>query len=197
MEADIAQVLISEEKIQQRNEQMAQEILAFYEGSENGLVIVAVLSGSTIFLADLIRLLPIKLEIGFVSVSSYPGRTTESIGATLNALSVPELRGRDVLIVDDILDSGNTLRLVQGRIREERPHAVQTAVLLRKPDKAPSDVVAEFIGFDIDDEFVVGYGLDFDGHYRNLPFIGTLRPSLFVGVDEQTANTENATGCED
>lgn len=183
MQGDIDKILISEERIQARNHEMAKDILASYEGSQNGLVIVAVLSGSTIFLADLIRLLPIKLEIGFVSVSSYPGRTTESIGAKLNALSVPQLRGRDVLIVDDILDSGNTLRLVQGRIKEEKPHAVQTAVLLRKPAKAPSDVVAEFIGFDIEDEFVVGYGLDFDGLYRNLPYIGTLQPSLLSTPD--------------
>ncbi|MHC5108550.1 MAG: hypoxanthine phosphoribosyltransferase [Planctomycetota bacterium] len=178
MDSDIESVLISEEQLSNRIAELATEINKAYEGSERGLVIVAVLSGSMIFLADLIRRLPIKLEIGLVSVSSYRGRTIHSLGAELEALSVPELRNRDVLIVDDILDSGRTLRLVQGRITEEEPHAVRTAVLLRKPDKAPSDVQVDFIGFDVEDQFVVGYGLDFDGHYRNLPYIGTLRPHL-------------------
>lgn len=116
------------------------------------------------------------LRIGLVTVSSYPGSSTRSAGAKLLTSSYPELQNRDVLLVDDILDTGGTLRLVQRDIRAAAPRSMRTAVLLRKMGKAPPDVTVDFVGFDIEDVFVVGYGLDYDGLYRNLPHIAEWRP---------------------
>lgn len=180
MEDDIARILISEDRLARRVGQMADEIAAGYPDVEDGLVLVTVLCGSVIFLADLIRQLPIKMKIGLVTVSSYPGATTESKGARLLRDLTVDVKGRDVLVVDDILDTGNTLRIVHSALKTREPRSVRTAVLLRKPDKAPDDVPVEFVGFDIEDSFVVGYGLDFNDHYRNLPHIAVLKPELYL-----------------
>lgn len=174
------------------------------------LVLVPILTGSMVFVADLIRELPRRLRIGVVSVSSYPGASLESKGAMIRGALPAELRGKHVLVVDDILDSGATLRLVTGIVAEQRPASVRTCVLLRKPWLANADSAAtpaatapptaashrchddarppeathpadprphvDYVGFDIPNEFVVGYGLDYDDYYRNLPDIVTLRP---------------------
>ena len=140
---------------------------------------MTILSGSVVFLADLIRELPFQMKLGLMTVSSYRGATTEAgevrLGQELNL----DVADRHVLVIDDILDTGGTLRRVRQRLEELGAKSVKTCVLLRKPSKAPGDVPAEFIGFDIEDEFVVGYGLDYADHYRNLPYIGVLRPELY------------------
>jgi hypoxanthine phosphoribosyltransferase len=177
---DIAQILIPRERIAQRVAEMAAELDAVYGQAEEGLTIVTILSGSIIFLADLIRQLPIRMKIALITVSSYSGATTSSRGASLVSELKGEIRGRHVLIVDDILDTGGTLRLVTARLREQAPASVRTCVLLRKPSKAPPDVSADFVGFDVDDVFVVGYGLDYNDLYRNYPHIGVLRPELYA-----------------
>lgn len=180
MEHDIARVLIPREEIARRVAGMADEIARTYSNGDAELTLVTILSGSLIFLADLIRCLPMRMKIGLVTVSSYPGATTASRGAKLLSEIRADIRGRHVLVVDDILDTGNTLRLVIERLRQQGPASLRTCVLLRKPDKAPPDVHADFVGFDIDDVFVVGYGLDFNDLYRNYPHIGILRPELYA-----------------
>ena len=179
MERDIARVVISESHLAERVRGMAGEIAASYPDLEEGLTLVTVLSGSIIFLADLIRHLPMKMKIGLITVSSYRGKTTESQGPRVLADLKGDVAGRHVLVVDDILDTGNTLRFVQARLAAQEPRSLKTAVLLRKPAKAPPDVVVDFVGFDIEDEFVVGYGLDYGDHYRNLPHIAVLKPELY------------------
>jgi len=138
------------------------------------VVMIPVLAGSIIFYADLVRRLPVALATELVSVSSYRGATTESLGAALVGALPENLAGRHVVIVDDILDSGRTLGLLRSAIAEQQPASLRICVLLRK--ERPRDVAVEvdLVGFDIPDLFVVGYGLDYDGHYRNLPDIRML-----------------------
>jgi hypoxanthine phosphoribosyltransferase len=178
MEGDIDRILLTREQIHDRVRAIALDIAEAYNGSDAGLTIVPVLSGSIIFLADLIRELPLKMKIALLQLSSYRGATTA--GAEIRTVLdlVGDVAERHVLIVDDILDSGRTIRHVQNRILAKGPASVRTAVLLRKPDRAPPDIRVEHIGFDIEDAFVVGYGLDYDDHYRNFPHIGVLKPQL-------------------
>ena len=139
------------------------------------VVMLPVMTGAVVFVADLIREMPLKLSMSVVTVSSYPGQATRSKGAALRGSLPDNLAGRHVVIVDDILDSGGTLELLRGAIMEQGAASVRACVLLNKLDvpKKPG-VLAEHIGFDIPDEFVVGYGLDYDGFYRNLPDIRIL-----------------------
>jgi len=178
MERDIERILLYHEQIRERVRQMAREIAAAYDRTDPSLTLVPILSGSIIFLADLIRELPLKMKIALVQVSAYPGRTVEAQQPRTVIELAGEVAGRDVLIVDDILDSGRTLRSVRAMISERRPASLRTAVLLRKAGKSPPDVPVDFVGFDIEDLFVVGYGLDFGDHYRNFPHIGVLRREL-------------------
>ncbi len=181
MEADIDHVLFSREDIARRVSEMASDIARTYHDEEDvGLTLVTILSGSLIFLADLIRELPMRMKIGLITVSSYPGKSTSSQGARVLQELNTDVTGRHVLVVDDILDTGNTLRYVCGQLREAEPASIRTCVLLRKPSKAPPDVQADFVGFDIDDVFVVGYGLDYDDHYRNFPHIGVLHERVYA-----------------
>lgn len=178
METDIARILIHREQIQARNRALAAEIAATYNGEPVGLTLVPILSGSIIFLADLIRELPLRMKLALVQISTYPGAAT-SPGDPRTVLELSgDVAGRDVLIVDDILDSGRTLRRVQAMVRARGARSVRSAVLLRKPTKAPPDVPVEFVGFDVDDLFVVGYGLDYNDLYRNYPHVGVLHAEL-------------------
>lgn len=179
MQGDVESILLTEAQISRRVEELGREIARFYQDSQDGIVIVPILSGSIVFLADLIRKLPIRMRIGMAIASSYVGTTIRPEGARLLARLLPRIKDREVLIVDDILDTGGTLRLVQQNIAEGEPRRICTAVLLRKPGKAPPDVAVDFVGFDIEDRFVVGYGLDYNDLYRNLPYIGVLRPELY------------------
>ncbi len=178
MEADIARILIHSSEIAARNRELANEIAAHYADHDSGLTLVPILSGSIVFLADLIRHLPLKMKLALVQVSTYPGATTRPADPKTILELTGDIEGRHVLLVDDILDSGRTLRRVQAMIRERNPRSLSTAVLLRKPDKAPDDVMVEFVGFDIEDLFVIGYGLDYNDLYRNYPHVGVLHPEL-------------------
>lgn len=186
MHDDIAEVLISTEMLQARVAELGACITEHYrdaaeqttDGKHEGVTLITILSGSIVFLSDLIRHLPIRMNLGLITVSSYPGPAITSQGTRVEDVSLPDVRNRRVLIVDDILDTGGTLRAVQKLLGEAGAADVRTVVLLRKQSKAPADVPVEYVGFDVDDHFVVGYGLDYDGHYRNLPFIGTLKPSV-------------------
>ncbi len=179
MDKDIERIMISERELAVRVKEMASQIAACYPSLDTGLTLVPILSGSVIFLADLIRHLPMKMKLGLITVSSYRGATTQAGGPELLMDVDVDVRDRHVLIIDDILDTGGTLRFVRSRLAERRPRSIRTAVLLRKPDKAPDDVTADFVGFEIADEFVVGYGLDYDGHYRNFPHIAVLKPEHY------------------
>ncbi len=178
LDADIARILFHRDQIEARVRALAADIAAVYNGETTGLTLVPILSGSIIFLADLIRHLPLKMKLALVQVSTYPGKATSPREPrTVLALS-GNVTDRHVLVVDDILDSGRTLRRVHAMIRERRPRSLRTAVLLRKPAKAPPDVPVDFVGFDVDDLFVVGYGLDYNDHYRNYPHVAVLHPEL-------------------
>lgn len=172
---DVTRILLPADAIQRRVREMAAEVSRDFEADGGArLVIVPVLTGAFMFLADLVRDLPHKIRIEVVTVSSYPGASTVSKGAALVGVLPKDLEGRDVLIVDDILDSGQTLGLLQDEIRTRHPRSVRTCVFLRKRCQRTREVACDYVGFDIPDEFVVGYGLDFDGYYRNLPYVGVL-----------------------
>ncbi|MCC5827931.1 MAG: hypoxanthine phosphoribosyltransferase [Phycisphaeraceae bacterium] len=177
MRDDIDKVLIDRKTIAHRVRQIAERIVADLP-DERELILVPILTGSLIFVADLIRHLPLYLRIRLLSVSSYPGSATRSRGSIVRdeLTSLPgSLAGGHVLLVDDILDSGGTLKLARNLLLERGPASLHTCVLLRKPRDAALHVPADYVCFDIPDEFVVGYGLDYNDYYRNLPDIVTLR----------------------
>ncbi len=176
MESELSRILFTPEQIRSRIRDLAREIETAYPDLDAGLTLLPILSGSIIFLADLIRELPLKMKIAMVQLSAYPGATTIAREPKIVMDIQGEIAGRHVLIVDDILDSGRTLRRVRQLVDEHEPASVRTAVLLQKPARKPPDLSADFVGFDCEDLFVVGYGLDYDDHYRNLPCIGVLRP---------------------
>lgn len=178
LSSDIDRILLRRDRIQERVREMGHEIAETYGEDDRGLTLVPILSGSIIFLADLIRELPLKMKIALIQLSTYPGKTTTALEPELVMELTGDVKGRHVLLVDDILDSGKTIRKVRSMIAEHEPASLRAAVLLRKPSKAPQDLPVDFVGFDIEDLFVVGYGLDYDDHYRNLPHIGVLREEL-------------------
>lgn len=172
---EIRSVLISRARLARRVHALARQIEKDFAGRD--LVIIALLNGTVLFLADLIRGLSLPLRLDFIGVSSYRG------GAGPGGLIfTKELRldvgGRDVLLVDDILDTGRTLARVMATLRPLQPRRVKICVLLDKPARRLENIAADYVGFTIPDEFVVGYGLDFGEKYRNLPFVGLLQPDI-------------------
>lgn len=153
--------------------ELAREIERDFKGRD--LVIAALLTGTVLFLADLIRRLSLPLHLDFIGVSSYRDGTTSSRLIVTKELRL-DVKGRDLLLVDDILDTGKTLNSVQAKLRRLKPATLKTCVLLNKPSRRKVRVDAEYIGFEIPDLFVVGYGLDYAERYRNLPFVGVLQP---------------------
>ncbi len=174
---DIERVLFPSDAIEARVNELAECIAARY-AAHTPLTLLPVLSGSFVFAADLIRRLPNKLKIALIQTSAYPGRSITAVAPRVVHELAGEITDRHVLIVDDILDSGQTMSLVRNLVEAERPASVQSAVLLAKRGKASQQLRPDYVGFEIDDLFVVGYGLDYDDHYRNLPFIGVLKPEL-------------------
>lgn len=177
MEGDIKRILIDRTAIARRVAEMGGQIASDLEvdtGSDR-LVVVPVMTGALVFAADLVRTLPMRLRLELLEASSYPGKATSSQGVTLGDGPKEELAGAHVLIVDDIFDSGRTLSAVKSLVSRHGPASVRTAVLLRKQVSRAVDMEPDYVGFDVPDEFVVGYGLDYDGWYRNLPDIAVLR----------------------
>ncbi len=177
MENDLERILFHERTILSRIDELAEQIAADYRGKD--LTVIAVLNGALMFVADLLRRLPLPLKLDFLRVSSYRGGTESAGTVTFGSLSLPDVRDRHVLIVDDILDTGLTLHAIRERLRTEvRPATLRICVLLRKRKERQRPIEADYVGFDVGDEFVVGYGLDYRERYRNLPSIGVLRPEI-------------------
>ena len=176
---DIAEVLIDERAIAAKVRELGKAIADDYRGKD--VVLVSILKGALPFLADLMRQMPIPLALDFLEVSSY-GEATESSGVVriLKDLAKP-IEGRDVVVVEDILDTGQTLAYVIEHLRSKQPASVRLCTLLDKPARRIVPIRIDYRGFEIPDKFVVGYGLDYAERYRNLPFIGVLKPEVYRG----------------
>jgi len=173
MQEDLDRVLFDEPTILRRLDELAEDITREYQNRE--LTIIAVLNGSLIFMADLLRRIPLPLKLDCLSVASYHGGTKTTGEVIFKQLALPDVAGRHILILDDILDSGLTLAAIREKLTTEQPLSVKICVLLRKLKERLRPVEADYVGFNIGDEFVVGYGLDYLERYRNLPCIGVLR----------------------
>lgn len=182
MHRDLDSILFSEAEILAGIDRLSVEVSEVYDDAE--LTVVAILKGSCIFVADLVRRLPNPLEMAFVAARSYGDRTTSGELQVDFLPAKSELSGRRLLLVDDILDTGRTLLHVRTALLERGAAEVRTCVFLDKPARRVIDIEPDFKVFEIEDQFVVGYGLDHAGRYRNLPFVGTLRPELLHGGQE-------------
>ena len=176
VQSDIERVLFDAPAIHERLEEMAARITADY--SDRELTVIAILTGSLIFMSDLLRRIPLPLKLDCLSVVSYHGKTQTSGEVVFKQLAFPDVAGRDVLILDDILDTGHTLAAVRKKLEAAKPRSIRVCVLLSKTKPRAREVDVDYVGFEIDDEFVVGYGLDYMERYRNLPYIGVLRDEL-------------------
>lgn len=176
MQSDIERVLFDGPAIHQRLDELAAQITADY--SDREMTVIAILTGSLMFMSDLVRRIPLPLNLDCLRVVSYHGKTQTSGEVMFKQLAVPNVADRHVLILDDILDTGYTLTAVRKKLGAAIPRSIRVCVLLKKRKQRARDVGADYVGFEIDDEFVVGYGLDFMERYRNLPYIGVLRKEL-------------------
>jgi hypoxanthine phosphoribosyltransferase len=173
---EVERILITDQQIATRILRLAREIQRDFRGRE--MVIVSLLNGTVMFLADLIRHLSLPLRLDFIGVSSY-GAGTESGDLVFTKELRLDVRGRNVLLVDDILDTGRTMTRVLPKLRALKPRRIKICVLLDKPSRRVENVQADYVGFEIPDFFVVGYGLDFAERYRNLPFVGILHSHIY------------------
>ena len=177
MKEDVLRVLLSEDEIREKVRELGGKITADYKNSN--LMLVTVLKGAVVFLADLMRQIDVPAEIDFMVVSSYgSGVKSSGVVKIVKDLDVP-LAGKDILIVEDILDSGLTLSYIKELLESRGPRSIRIATLLDKPSRRKVDLQADYIGFSVPDEFVIGYGLDYDEKYRNLPYIGILKPEVY------------------
>jgi hypoxanthine phosphoribosyltransferase len=173
---EVERILITDDVIARRIHRMSRDIERDFKGRE--MVVVSLLNGTVMFLADLIRNLSLPLRLDFIGVSSY-GAGTESGELVFTKELRLDVRGRDVLLVDDILDTGKTLYRVLAKLQALKPRRIKTCVLLNKAARRVEKVKADYVGFEIPDFFVIGYGLDFAERYRNLPFVGVLHPHVY------------------
>jgi hypoxanthine phosphoribosyltransferase len=176
LRSEVEKILITDEQLARRIKILAREIERDFRGRE--MVVVSLLNGTVLFLADLIRHLNLPLRLDFIGVSSY-GAGTESGELVFTKELRLDVRGRDVLLVDDILDTGKTLSRVLPKLKALKPRRIKTCVLLDKPSRRVANVKPDYVGFTIPDLFVIGYGLDFAERYRNLPFVGVLHPHVY------------------
>lgn len=176
---DIESVLISEEKLKERIREMADRVSEEFKDSEEDLILVCVLKGAFYFLADFSRMLSIPTQSEFMAVSSY-GNSTSSSGVVRILKDLDkDIEGRNVLIIEDIIDSGLTLSWLMRNLKNRNPKSLNVITLLRKPERLTASIDMFDVGFDIPNEFVVGYGLDFAERYRDLPYVGTLEPRVY------------------
>jgi len=178
MQDDLERVLFDEPTILRRLDEIAAQISTDYHDRE--LTVIAVLNGSLIFMADLLRRIPLPLKLDCLSVASYHGGTRSAGEVVFRQIMLPDVAGRHILILDDILDSGLTLNAIRRKLEEAKPLSVRVCVLLEKKVERAAPIEAHYVGFEIGNEFVVGYGLDYMERYRNLPCIGVLRKELIA-----------------
>jgi hypoxanthine phosphoribosyltransferase len=178
---DIASVLITEQQIQEKIRELAKQVSDDYpeRGDRDDLVLVGVLKGAVMFMTDLSRALSVPVQMEFMAVSSYGGATSSSGVVRILKDLDRNIAGRHVLIVEDIIDSGLTLSWLLKNLQTRSPASLEVCTLLRKPDAVKVDVPVKYVGFEIPNEFVVGYGLDYAERYRDLPYIGTLDPKVY------------------
>ncbi len=183
LEKDIAKILITREQLAARIAELGKTISHEYDGKD--LMLVCVLKGGVLFLSDLVRSIHIPHSFDFMAISSYGGMRTESSGVVRILMDLnSNIEGRNVLIVEDIIDTGRTLTYITENLRTRNPASLKICALLNKPSRRQVPVVVDYIGFDIPNEFVVGYGLDYNELYRNLPFVGVLKPERYVSAEE-------------
>ena len=178
MEKDIQYILLSEEQIKNRIRELGEELTREY--ADKNPVVVGVLKGVVVFYADMIREIKVPCQMDFMCVSSYSG--TESTGRTMISKDIAnDIYGRHVLILEDIFDTGNSLEFITNHLMNKKPASLKICTLLDKPERRKEGVTVkcDWVGFTIPNEFVVGYGLDYDEHYRNLPFVGVLKPEVY------------------
>lgn len=177
MNNDILKVLLTEETIHQKVSEIGRRISEDYK--DKNLMLVSVLKGSVVFMADLMRAIDIHAQVDFMAVSSYgSGVKTSGVVKIIKDLDGP-LEGYDILLVEDILDSGMTLSYLREILLQRNPASIKIATLLDKPERRQVDIAPDYACFEVPDEFVVGYGLDYDEKYRNLPFVGVLKPEIY------------------
>ena len=177
LEQDIDRVLFTEEQLQARVAEIAAQIDRDYAGKQP--LLVSVLRGSFVFMADLVRRITLPCTVDFMAVSSYGSGTTSSGQVKIVKDLSEQIEGKDVIVVEDILDSGNTLSYLLKLLEARHPASIRLCTLLDKPERRTKPVAVQYSGFTIPDEFVVGYGLDYDEKYRNLPYIGILKPEIY------------------
>ena len=177
MEQDILQVLYSEEQIKRRVEEMGEELYDRY--ADKNPLFVGVLSGCFVFMADLVRATQLKSELEFIAVSSYKNGTTSTGVVQITRDLQCDITGRNLIVVEDILDSGNTLSYLKEYLLNRGAASVSIVTLLDKPSRRQKAIYADIVGFEVPDEFVVGYGLDYAQQYRNVPYIGVLKPEVY------------------
>ena len=180
---DVEAILISEDELQNRIQELADMVSQKYRDADNDLILVCVLKGAVFFLTDFARKLSIPAEMEFMAVSSYGNSTTSSGVVRILKDLDKEIAGRDVLVVEDIIDSGLTLSWLLRNLRNRNPKSLEVVTLLRKPDVQTAKIDLLDIGFDIPNEFVIGYGLDYAERYRDLPYVGTLHPRVYSEAD--------------
>ena len=179
MHEHVESILYSEEQLRQRVKELGAQITADYAGKEP--VLASVLRGSYIFMADLTRAIDLPVTVDFMAVSSYGAGTKSSGQVEIKKDLSDSIEGRDLIIVEDILDSGNTLFYLMEILKARKPASIRICTLMDKPDRRTQPIVADYVAFTIPDAFVVGYGLDYDEKYRNLPYVGILKPSVYGG----------------
>lgn len=175
---DIEKILVSQEELEAKVEELATQIAEDYVDKDP--VFLGILKGSFVFMADLMRKINIYCDIDFMAVSSYGNKSTTSGAVKINKDLSQNIEGRHVIIIEDILDSGVTLSYLKKYLLNRNPESIKICTLLDKPARRKTDIKADYFGFDIPDEFVVGYGLDYAERYRNLPFIGVLKPEIYT-----------------
>ncbi len=177
MQDDILEVLLSEEDIKARVRELGQKISADYAGEE--VFFLGVLKGCFVFMADLLRSVDLYCDMDFMAVSSYGSGTTSTGAVKITKDLNKDIEGKHLIIVEDILDSGVTLSYLKGYLANRKPASIKIVTLLDKPERRKADIKADYFGFTVPDAFVVGYGLDYAERYRNLPYIGVLKPEVY------------------
>ena len=179
MNTDIKKIILSAEQISSRIQEIAEDINQHYQDTVREIILITLLDGAIVFTADLIRHISVPLRLDCLRVSSYGDSTNPETAPRILGSLKSEVQDKHVLLVDDILDTGNTMEKVFGEVSSKCPASLKTCVFLDKPERRENNFQADWSGFNIPDEFVVGYGLDYAGRYRELPYLGSLKPAIY------------------